>query len=69
MKRQPQGIANAYWQSVTTSESQDVTFNVGVTYKEENKDSFEESDRLNAALDLGLTYLSAYFPPLKLIPK
>ena len=69
VKRQPQGIANAYWQSVTTSESQDVTFNVGVTYKEENKDSFEESDRLNAALDLGLTYLSAYFPPLKLIPK
>ena len=33
VKRQPQGIANAYWQSITTTESQEITYHVGLSYE------------------------------------
>ena len=34
VKRQPQGIANAYWQSITTTESQEITYHVGLSYED-----------------------------------
>ena len=69
VKRQPQGIANAYWQSITTTESQDVEYHVGLSYENQSHSSWEEADRMNAALDLGLTFLSFFIPPLSLIPR
>ena len=69
VKRQPQGIANGYWQSITATESQEISYHVGLSYEDQSHDSWEEADRLNNALDLGLTFLSFLHPALDLIPQ
>ena len=69
VKRQPQGAAIARWQSITSSESQPMTYHTGLTYENQSNASWEEAERMNAALDLGLTFLSIFFPPLSLIPR
>ena len=69
VKRQPQGAAKAHWQSITSTESQDVTYHIGMTYENQSNAQWEEADRMNAALDLGLTFLSIFIPPLSLIPR
>ena len=69
VKRQPQGAAIAQWQSITSTESQEMTYHTGLTYENQSNHSWEEADRMNAALDLGLTFMSVFFPPLALIPR
>ena len=36
VKRQPQGAAIAQWQSVTSTESQEVTYHTGLTYENQS---------------------------------
>ena len=69
VKRQPQGIANGYWQSITTTESQEISYHVGLSYEDQSHSAWEEADRLNNALDLGLTFLSFLVPEIDLMPQ
>ena len=69
IRRQEQGAAQAYWQSVTATESLEQTYHIGLTYSKVDNQQWEEADRMNAALDLGITFLSIFFPPLSLIPR
>ena len=66
VKRQPQGMANAYWQSVTTTESQEISYHVGLSYEDSSKTQWEEVERMNDALSLGLQFLSFFIPALRL---
>ena len=34
VKRQPQGVATAYWQSITTTESSEISYHVGLSYED-----------------------------------
>lgn len=69
IKRQPQGAAVARWQSITSTESLDIEYHTGLSYDNQSNSQWEEADRMNAALDLGLTFLSIFIPPLALIPR
>jgi len=46
-----------------------MTYHTGLTYEKQSNASWEEADRMNAALDMGLTFLSIFIPPLALIPR
>ena len=69
VKRQPQGTAFGRWQSITSTETQLMTYHTGLAYENQKNSSWEEADRMNAALDFGLTFLSIFIPPLSLIPR
>jgi len=46
-----------------------MTYHTGLAYENQSHASWEEADRMNAALDFGLTFLSIFIPPLSLIPR
>ena len=54
---------------MTATESIEQSFHVGLSYSTIDNDKWEEAERMNAALDFGLTFLSIFIPPLSLIPR
>lgn len=68
IQRQPQGIANGYWQNVAQSGVSGPTYHVGLSYEDQTHMPYEEAERMSEALDLGLTFLSGSNAPLSLNP-
>ena len=59
IKKQPQGAAQGYWQSVTSTESIEQTIHIGLSTGNTDRSEGEEASRLNEAVDFGLVFINS----------